>query len=236
MENRIASNHQQACRAVAALFRPRWLRNYAAGKLRSDPIFPAAFDLLGETAQPLLDVGCGIGLLPLYLHARGFRAEIVGLDIDAGKVHHARSAAALAGFDDLRFLEQDAVALPPDFCGNVALFDALHYLQPAAQKRLLTQLAARVEPGGMLLLRDCPRDGSLRYWMTFAGEIFAQTISWNIAGPLHFPTRISITTAFGDDQFLSEEQPMFGRGPFNNRLFIFRRKALVRRATVPVAE
>lgn len=236
MENRFAADHRAACRAVAALFATRWLRNYAIGKLSSDPIFPAAFELLGDTAQPLLDLGCGVGLLPLYLRARGFHPAVLGLDIDGRKVRHARSAAARAGFDGLRFFEQDATTAPPDFLGNVVLFDALHYLKPAAQNRLLSQLADRVAANGMLLLRDCPRDGSLRYWMTLGGEIFAQTISWNIAAPLHFPTRTSIAEAFDEAEFTRDEQPMFGRGPFNNRLFIFRRKSLVRHATVPAAE
>ncbi len=60
--------------------------------------------------------------------------------------------------------------------------------------------------------------------MTYAGEIFAQSVSWNIGGPLHFPTRESICAAFAAEQFNFEEQPMFAGGPFNNRLFIFRRR------------
>lgn len=39
------------------------VRGYVRGKLRSDPVYPAAFDRLNETPMPVLDLGCGIGLL-----------------------------------------------------------------------------------------------------------------------------------------------------------------------------
>jgi 2-polyprenyl-3-methyl-5-hydroxy-6-metoxy-1,4-benzoquinol methylase len=223
MENRLTQGvtHEEACARISALFRPRWLRHYAAGKLRGDEIFRAAYELLRDSAEPILDVGCGVGLLPFYLRMRGMNQPVTGLDLDGSKIQHARSAAMKAGFSGLTFLEQDATRELPELHGNIALFDALHYLHPAAQTKLLAQLAARVAPGGMLLLRDCPRDSSARFWATYLGEIFAQTISWNVGGALHFPTRASINEAFRGEVFAREERPMFGGGPFNNWLFIF---------------
>ncbi len=112
----------------------------------------------------------------------------------------------------------------PDFRGNVALFDVLHYLPPAAQQTLLQTLARAVLPGGMFLLRDAPRDGSARFWLTYAGELFAQTIRWNVGVPLHFATRASIAAAFPPEDWIHHEQPAWGGTPFNNRLFTFRRR------------
>ena len=218
------ASHEEACARVSSLFRPLWLRLYVSGKLRRDGVFRAAYELLGDSAEPTLDVGCGVGLLPLYLRMRGAKQAVIGLDLDRGKIDHARSAAVKADCSGLTFLEQDAVRDLPEFRGNIALFDALHYLDAGAQKRLLSQLAERVAPGGRLLLRDCPRDRSARFWATYLGEIFAQTVSWNVSGPLHFPTRASINEAFDGEMFAREERPMFGGGPFNNRLFIFCRK------------
>jgi O-methyltransferase involved in polyketide biosynthesis len=106
----------------------------------------------------------------------------------------------------------------------------LHYLAPADQAALLSELAARVAPGGLLLLRDAPREQTARFWATYAGEVFAQTISWNIGAPLHFPTRESIAAAFNEAEFTREERPAWGGTPFNNRLFIFRRRSAAARA------
>lgn len=225
MENQSArsAGHEEACAQVAARFPQRWLHYYAAAKLRSDPIFRTAGELLRGSREPLLDVGCGVGLLPFYLRERGFSPAITAVEIDPRKIRRARLAAE-AREQAITFVEQDVSAGLPDFSGNVALLDVLHYLAPARQEALLRGLTKRVAPGGMLFIRDCPRDSSARFWLTYAGEFFAQSVSWNLGVPLHFPTRQLIRDCFALDNFTAEERPMYGRGPFNNRLFIFRRK------------
>ncbi len=220
-----ARSHEDACVNVSGLFQPKWLRHYAASKLRRDPVFATAYELLRDSDEPLLDVGCGVGLLPLYLRARGWQQEVTALDLDERKTKHAKAAAFAAGYAGLVFREHDAAAgTLPEFRGNIALFDALHYLRATAQQTLLAQLAARIATGGMLLLRDCPRDGSPRFWATYIAEKFAQAISWNVAVPLEFPTRHSINAAFAENHFTRAERPMHSGGPFNNSLFIIRRE------------
>ena len=220
----MAAEHEQACERVAALFSARWLRHYVSSKLRSDPVFSAAFELLQGSTLPILDVGCGLGLLGFYLRERGLQSGVIGVDTDARKIRQG-SAAAREKYGGLQFIEHDVRQALPPFRGNVALLDVLHYLAPADQRKVLEELASRVAPGGLLLLRDAPREASARFWMTYAGEIFAQTISWNIGAPLHFPSRESIGAAFGPVEFTREERPAWGGTPFNNRLFVFRRRS-----------
>ena len=224
-----ASAHEDACARVAARFGEHWLRVYARWKLRSDPIFPAAFELLRESSKPLLDAGCGIGLLAFYLRERNFLPPISGLDRDGRKIERA-NAVKSGIYRDLDFIEQD-VCDPIAQTGNIVLFDLLHYLCPNEQSRLLSRLAARVGPGGLLVIRDCPRDRSPRFWLTHLAERFAQATTWNIKVPLHFPTREKILAAVGQERFSNTVAPLWGRTPFNNHLFIFRRRA---DAAVPV--
>ena len=126
-----AATHEDACSRVAARFGERWLRIYAGQKLRSDPIFPAAFELFGDSKQPLVDVGCGVGLLAFYLRERDFFPPIRGLDRDGRKIERAK-AVALGAYRDLEFVEQD-VSEPIAWTGNIVLFDLLHYLPPDLQ-------------------------------------------------------------------------------------------------------
>ena len=219
----MSTGHEQACERVAALFQARWLRHYVSSKLRSDPVFAGAFELLKESHEPLLDVGCGVGLLAFYLRERGLNTPVVGLDTDSRKVRQGADVAQR--YSGIELLEHDVRKALPPFRGNVALLDVVHYLAPADQRILLEELAARVAPGAMLLLRDAPREPTARFWMTYAGERFAQTISWNIGTPLHFPTRESIDAAFDRREFTGEERPAWGGTPFNNRLFVFRRRS-----------
>ena len=219
----MSAGHEQACERVAALFQARWLRHYVSSKLRSDPVFAAAFELLKESHEPLLDVGCGVGLLAFYLRERGLNLPVVGLDTDSRKIRQGADAAQR--YRGIELIEHDVRNALPAFRGNVAVLDVVHYLAPADQRILLAELAARVAPGAMLLLRDAPREPTARFWMTYAGERFAQTISWNIGTPLHFPTRESIDAAFDPREFTREERPAWGGTPFNNRLFVFRRRS-----------
>ncbi|MDQ3198192.1 MAG: class I SAM-dependent methyltransferase [Verrucomicrobiota bacterium] len=223
------AGHEAACARVAARFGERWLRIYALRKLRSDPVFPAAFELFAGSDQPLVDVGCGVGLLAFYLRERNFRPPINGLDTDRRKVERA-NAVASGVYHDLQFIEQDACD-PIAATGNIVLFDLLHYLRPEDQSRLLDRLAPRVAPGGMLVIRDCPRDDNWRYWLTYLGERFAQGTTWNMKAALHFPTREKVFAAFEEDEFSRAVEPLWGRTPFNNHLFIFRRHAV---ANVPL--
>lgn len=201
---------------------------YARRKLRSDPIYPTAFELLRESRQPLVDVGCGVGLLAFYLRERNFLPPIRGLDSDRRKIERANAVAAGA-YRDLDFIEQDVShSIPPS--GNIVLVDLLHYLSPNDQARLLDRLARRVAPGGILIIRDCPRAGNTRFWLTHLAERFAQITTWNMKAALHFPTREKIFAAFPENQFSCTVAPLWGRTPFNNHLFVFRRHAA---ATVP---
>jgi len=218
-----AMAHETACLRVAANFGERWLRSYVGKKLRTDPIFPAAFELLRGSTQPLVDVGCGVGLLAFYLRERDFLEPIIGLDRDSRKISRARVVAERS-YRDLGFIEQD-VREPIAAPGNVVLFDVLHYLLPNEQKALLEQVAARIAPDGMLLVRDSPRDRNGRFWITYLAERFAQATTWNMKVQLHFPTREKICAAFNEDDFSCSITPLWGRTPFNNHLFIFRRRA-----------
>jgi 2-polyprenyl-3-methyl-5-hydroxy-6-metoxy-1,4-benzoquinol methylase len=217
-----AAQHENACARVAAQFRPPWLRSYVRNKLRSDRIYPEAYDLLGHSAEPILDIGCGMGLLAFYLRERAFAQPILGLDLDARKIGRGATIAARSYRDvELRF--QDVEEDVPDFRGNVALFDVLHYLPQPGQTALLARLAERVAPGGLLIIRDSLREMRPRYWLTWLAEKFAQTISWNIDVALHFPSRASIDDVFDGREFERQSRPLWGASPFNNHIFIFRR-------------
>lgn len=225
------TSHKEACAQVAARFSSPWLRRYVGSKLNYDPLFSLAYDFFSGSAEPILDIGCGVGLLPFYLRERGLKQPIIGIDIDARKIRRAIESAERGGYEDLVFVAQDVAGELPASRGNVAVFDLLHYLPPDEQQRLLRELVARVTPGGLLLLRDCPRDGSPRYRATHAAEIFAQMISWNWSAPLHFATADAINSAFDQAEFDREERSARGGKFFNNRLFIFRRR---RSAVAPV--
>ena len=226
-----AAEHENACARVATQFPQRWLRNYVRGKLRRDRIYQAAYDLLRPSTAPILDVGCGVGLLAFYLRERACRQPVLGLDVDARKIRYGAEIAT-GHYRDVQLRLHDVRKTVPDFSGNVALFDVLHYLPRDKQTALLTHLADCVGPDGLLIIRDCPRDAGPRYWITWLAERFAQAISWNLNTALNFPSRASIEDVFGPAEFERKSHPLWGASPFNNHIFIFRRHV---DAAVPAA-
>jgi SAM-dependent methyltransferase len=210
-------------RLIAARFRDRWEHNYVRGKLRIDPLYRGALRVFAGNPLPLLDIGCGMGLLGMYLAEHGQQRDYLGLDNDPRKIASARAIAA-EHYPHMRFVEGDAGALP-DFSGNVAILDALHYMPFDLQQRVLDGAASRVAPGGILLVRNCLRDRSWRYWMTVIEEKFLHWSRWMHIGAQHFPSREEIVEPLATHGLVAEVTPLWGHTPYNSHMIVARRPA-----------
>ncbi len=205
---------------IGARYARREHRSFARGKLRWDPVFQAVGPLLATSPRPLLDIGCGLGLLGQYLREHGFRARYLGVDLDTRKIAEAQ-VAAQPGLD-LEFAVGSATSLP-DFRGDVALIDVLHYLPAGHQQLALAEAAARVPPGGMIVIRNVVRDASWRFRATVMEEHFIRALRWMRYPATHYPGRDEIEAALRATGFSTEVKPLWGRTPFNSYLFIARR-------------
>src|SRR5262245_19569248 len=78
-------------RRIAGRYLPsRYHYWYARSKLTLDPLYDDVRHLLLDDHKPLLDLGCGIGLILHCLRASGISSGYVGVDIDAAKIAIAR--------------------------------------------------------------------------------------------------------------------------------------------------
>ena len=207
---------------IAELFPGRWDRNYAAAKLRTDPLYMAVGVHLRHSKLPLLDLGCGLGLLAFFLRSRGIDAPIHCLDYDLRKIQIAKYATNQAGLEDVSFAHHDARDGLPDHHGNVSILDILQFFKPEEQKSLLILAALRVAPGGKLIIRSGLRDTSFRFKITVLGDWLAKATFWMKAAPTHYPTAVdfkNILSAYGTVSV----DPLWGRTPFNNHLIVMTR-------------
>jgi len=205
---------------IASQFEGRWLRGYARGKLRGDPVFATAFDLLKNSPLPVLDVGCGVGLFSFYLRERGFGAPLAGIDFDAAKIAKARAISSRA-YRDIAFSVDDAFT-PANFRGHIVLFDVLHYLPAARQRPLLERLADLVAPGALCLVRATPRDDSWRFRATQIEELLLRASLWMKSKARHYGSIDDIVAPFRERGFDCEMRPLWGCTPFNSHFFVFR--------------
>jgi len=212
----------QIAQRIAQRFRKRSYAGYARGKVRYDPAYAAVAGWIGSDATPLLDVGCGLGLLGFYLRERGWRGAYRGLDFDGAKIAAARAAAS--GVERFEFDDSRAQTLPA-FQGHVALIDVLHYLPAADQQALLRQAAARVAPGALLIVRNVLRTPGWRFRLTRIEEWFIHAIGWVASPARHFPSRDEIETPLREAGFVADVQPLWGGTPFNSFAIVARRLA-----------
>ncbi len=206
-------------REISGLFTSRWHRGYARGKLRSDPLYGGVFSELEGSALPLLDLGCGIGVLAFYLRERGLDFPVLGIDYDPGKIEAAQAAAS--GYRDLEFRHGDAREGMPESSGNVTILDILQFFTAGQQAELLAAAARRVAPGGKLIIRTGLRDKSWRFKVTYLGDLLARATFWMKAAPTHYPTAGSLTTTLEAAGLEGSIRPLWGKTPFNNHLAVF---------------
>ncbi len=202
--NSKSANEARLRHSISSKFKERSKRNYVRGKLWIDPVYEGATAVFSGSTQPLLDIGCGMGLLGMFLARHGHCPAYVGVDSDPRKIASARAFAADA-HPQMQFIEADAGQLP-EFSGDVALLDALHYMPQELQQRVLHAAAERVAPGGVLMIRNCLRDSSWRYWATVVEEKFLKWSRWMQVGAQHFPSREEATAA-ACLHSLAQEQP-----------------------------
>lgn len=218
---------KSALRATAARYR-QWpnLYYYSRGKLALDPAYPAVARELASSPRPLLDIGCGMGLLAAWLRAHGHRAPISGMDVDGGKIQVAEQ---VLGAEDCTFRARDALEFGPH-SGDVVMLDVLHYFNDEDQQRLLGKIVSSLDPDGVAMIRVTLNDKSWRFTATKIEEWFVHACGWIPTSGWNFPTQEEIERPFRAAGFAEDARPMWGITPFNSYLFTFRRG---RRGTNP---
>jgi SAM-dependent methyltransferase len=209
-------------RAIADAYRPGhvlgnyWDYCYTRAKLGSDPLYPGVCAALRDTSAPLLDLGCGLGLLAHALRAQGIALPYRGVDNDAGKIARARRSASRAGLPDVDFATIDLTREYPAHRGSVALLDVLQFIAPDAQARALDAAVAMLVPGAKLVIRTGLADGSKRAHVTRAVDVFSRVLGWMNAGPSRYPDADDLRARFAAAGLQVEFTPLYGSTPFNN--------------------
>jgi 2-polyprenyl-3-methyl-5-hydroxy-6-metoxy-1,4-benzoquinol methylase len=206
-------------RGIAARFdAPPSLWGYIVGKLALDPAYEAVLGLVRDSESPIIDIGCGLGLLAHFLREHGCRAPITGYDLDPEKIRRAEAAARRAGLADVTFHCGDA-AEHSGGAATIVLLDVLHYLAPERQRDLLARLA---RADGAVLIRNGLRDASWRYGITLLEEYWTRWSGWIPSrAPVRFPTREEILAPFHEVGRAGETRPLWGVTPFSSYFFAF---------------
>ena len=195
--------------------------NFARGKIAGDPVYRQA---IAEGVLPshgtLIDIGCGQGLMLALLGETAQFDRLVGVEMRPRMAYLARKALGAQA----EIVEADARSLSFENCSAAILFDVLQAMSPAQQDELLAVVAGKLEPGGVLLLREADASAGWRFRMVSVGnEIKARCIgTWH--GGWHYRTRAEWQAALERHGMEVEVYETETRNPLGNVLLRGKRR------------
>jgi uncharacterized protein (DUF2062 family)/SAM-dependent methyltransferase len=156
---------------------------YARMKYVMDPCYRAIAPLVPAGAFAV-DLGSGLGMLPVLLGVLGDGRRALGIEWDRQKVECGIHAAR--GLSTIEVREGDARSVEIPRCDVIALVDMLHYWDDDAQRALLGRCRAALDSGGRLLVRegDPARRGGARF--TRVAEALVTRLGWNRGPQVRF--------------------------------------------------
>ncbi len=139
--------------------------------------FPVIAGAVPETGD-VLEVGCGHGLLSLYLGLESPRRRVVGTDIDSAKIAEAKEAAGRLrpGEATVSFEAVDPGYAPDGRWGAIVLADVLYLLSEEDQRALLVACARAVRPGGVVVVKEMALTPRWKFEWNKAQEMLATKV------------------------------------------------------------
>ncbi len=201
------------------------MRLHTAVRWRTCP-FP-----LVEAAVPregrVLEVGCGHGLLSLFLALSGPARRVQGVDVDDAKVDAALEAAGRLGPSDahVSFVTVAKGWLPEEPADAIVIADVLYLLAPGEQRRLLAACAGCLAPGGVLVVKEVATEPRWK----FRWNQVQETLSTRVlgitegGGGLHFVPPASMVGWLSDEDLDVESRPIDRGYPWPHHLLVARR-------------
>lgn len=123
----------------------------------------------------VLEVGCGHGLLSLFLALSSPQRSVSGVDIDEHKIALARRAVAhlRPGEADATFATVEPAGFAEGRYDAIVIADVLYLLGAAARQVLLQQCVDHLDDGGVLLVKETDRLPRWKGAITVAQERLA---------------------------------------------------------------
>lgn len=212
----------------------RFARHFAYGKLTGDPVFEFLLEqgLIGH-GVPLLDVGCGQGLLAALLsaaHARYGRGDwpekwppparpsaIRGIDLSAKDIERARAAVPTA-----QWTAGDMTTTDLGTAGTVVILDVLHYVERPLQDRVLAHVAKALSRDGTALVRVADANGSLRFRTTLFLDRLMCVVRGQPVTQMHCRPLAEWVAQLAQEGLQARPVPMSQGTPFANVLLVAR--------------
>ncbi len=170
------------------------------------------------TSGQIVDLGCGFGMLAVYLALLSQARQVRGVDISHRRLRAAKFVSA--HIHNVAFEYSDLVQYTFDRCNCILLIDTLHYFPVSVQNKLLKKCYERIGPGGRLLLRDSNKDKIFRHFVTRSHETIMTRSGFTKGEMLCFRSFVELTSYLEGLGFFVDALPMWHRTPFADTLLV----------------
>lgn len=205
-----------ATKIASAFDGGRWLKGYIRGKVLADPVFEEGLSAILLKGGDVTDLGCGLGLLGLWLKSKDYAGKYRGCDLGGWKIIAGNQAAERLGFADIELYEGDLTEFSWGETDTICAFDILHYLPKEVQELLLRRLAMAARSGALVLIRNGVRGCGWRSSVTLAEEWWTRASGWIRGGTINFPELGRLRDIFEEEGCCFEAKPLWGRTPFSS--------------------
>lgn len=121
-------------------------------------------------AGSLLDIGCGYGVLPLFLVQNGYKDKIVGLEPELKRVEIAKRAAF--GYKNITYINEnlDSFHVKQKY-STITLIDVLYLLPRQKKLEMLNKAYQLLKPGGKMLIKINDSVSTPAFLLTYLQEL-----------------------------------------------------------------
>jgi 2-polyprenyl-6-hydroxyphenyl methylase/3-demethylubiquinone-9 3-methyltransferase len=133
-------------------------------------------------AGRILDFGCGYGMLSNYLALTSPDREVLGIDLNAGRIRAA--IRSVKNRKNIEFRCGDVRELKLTSFSAVVMTDVLHHMDDRSVSLLLTRVRECLHREGTLLILDVDSRPLWKFLVTYAIDRFL-----NFGSPLYYRSR-----------------------------------------------
>ncbi len=152
------------------LYKGPVLEWYCRVKVKLEKYYQPMHELVPRSGR-IYDVGCGYGFLSYMLAFLSAERQVTGLDYDPEKTGLAAHCAG--DTPNVSFCVSDALTYPYQAADAFLINDVLHYMPKAEQTALIDRCLSKLNPSGVLIIRDADASLQKRHLGTRLSELFS---------------------------------------------------------------
>ena len=197
---------------------PRSARAHVRVRWATSPLRAVAAQVPGQGR--VLELGCGHGLLSLYLALSAPERSVVGVDVDDRKVDVARQAAEPVA--NCRFELTPPGDIPRGPWAGIVIVDVLYLLTPQTQRWLLQACLQRLGPDGALVVKEMgPSPVWKARWNTVQETLSVRLLGITAGeGRFHFLRPEELAATMGSTGLTVRHRPLHRGYPHPHHLLV----------------